>query len=230
MDNQDVKVALELIDCASTQKHAYNVSVAKDTIIVAKEQTEGMGRLNRKFLSKEGGCYFSLIIPKKNDDNILHYIPVVSVAIATVLNNYGLKAVIKWPNDIMVNGKKICGILCSSHYDKTIIGMGINIFNDLSEISDIATSFFKEGIINVTRAEVIASVLKNVYALLEYDFEKLNKIYQRFLYIKDKDITVKQNNGAVLKGRVVGISKDGFLKLKNDSGEITVMYGDITVN
>lgn len=224
-----LNIAAIFADCKSTQKYAHDISVAKDTVILALEQKEGIGRLNRKFISRNGGCYFSLVLPNKREKNVLHFVPVISVAIATVINSLGLKAEVKWPNDILVNGKKICGILCSSHYDKIIIGAGINVFNDISDVAEVATSLYLEGVKNVTRAEIIAKVLKQFYDLVQIDFEVLNKNYKQFLNIKGKDITVTQN-GDTIKGRVEGINKDGFLKIKNKNGEMIVMSGDITIN
>lgn len=223
-----VDIDFQIVDCQSTQSYAKGISVAVDTVIITKEQKKGIGRLGRKFISVEGGCYFTLI-KKGISKNILATIPIVSVAIATVLGGYGIKADIKWPNDILVNGKKICGILCSTSGENTCIGIGINVFNDIEEIQDIATSLYSEGVLTKTRADVIAEILYEFYQLSQTDFSIVQEKYKKRLNIIGQSIKVVQADKEI-EGTVEGISEEGFLIVNSGNEKTKVVYGDITIN
>lgn len=222
-----VDIASEIVECASTQQYAKTNSVAIDTVFVAVSQSQGKGRLNRRFVSLEGGCYFTLVTALDGECP-LSYVPLVSVAVATVMTGYGADAHIKWPNDILANGKKICGILSSADAERAYLGIGINVFNDLSGISDIAVSLYDIGARSITRAQVIADVLKKFYILRKREFSEILNLYKKYLNIYGKKIIVTQGEKSV-EGTVGGISPEGFLLLENAEGVNIVMNGDITV-
>lgn len=216
-----------ILKSLSTQNYAKECFVTKDTIIIAKKQNDGIGRMERKFISKRGGCYFTLI--KKNcNGNILNTIPIVSVAIATVLENYGLDAKIKWPNDILVGNKKICGILCNAREDTILLGIGLNVDNDLSSLKDIATSLYLQGIKRKKRAEIIADILQTFYFYTQQDFSIIMDIYEKRLNIQNKCVQVVQG-GKELEGVVEGIDENGFLIIKIGEKKEKIMYGDISI-
>ncbi|MDR4512886.1 MAG: biotin--[acetyl-CoA-carboxylase] ligase [Nitrososphaeraceae archaeon] len=112
------------------------------TVIVSDIQTKGKGRLKRKWISSPGGLWFSIILQSPNIDvldiNLIYMISTLSVC--ETLNNFiDSKAVIKWPNDIMVNSKKISGILIDTSIteekiDYLVIGIGINVNIDSNKI------------------------------------------------------------------------------------------------
>ncbi|HIE17967.1 MAG TPA: biotin--[acetyl-CoA-carboxylase] ligase, partial [Dehalococcoidia bacterium] len=118
------------------------------TVVIAGTQTAGRGRLGRSWLSPEGSVALSVIL-KPSPDNLPQLIMIASVAVVKVIKTVtGLDAQIKWPNDVLVKGKKVCGILIENEVkgyevDFAIIGIGINVSFDptgFPEISDIATS------------------------------------------------------------------------------------------
>jgi BirA family biotin operon repressor/biotin-[acetyl-CoA-carboxylase] ligase len=94
-------------------------------IIVAEEQTEGRGRYGRKWYSPKGGLYFSFQIKKNNLTDFLSEI--VALSLIDTMKEFGLTCKIKFPNDIIINEKKICGILIERKGDFYIVGIGINI-------------------------------------------------------------------------------------------------------
>ena len=94
-------------------------------IIVAEEQTEGRGRYGRKWHSPKGGLYFSFQIKKSKLTDFLSEI--VSLALISTMRDFGLICKIKFPNDIIINEKKICGILIEKKGEFYIVGVGINI-------------------------------------------------------------------------------------------------------
>ncbi|MCX6009508.1 MAG: biotin--[acetyl-CoA-carboxylase] ligase, partial [Chloroflexi bacterium] len=135
-----------------TAKELAKKGTAEGTVIIADTQTAGRGRLGRAWLSPEGSLAMSLIL-KPSLDNLPQLVMIASLAVVrTIKKVAGIEAQIKWPNDILIKGKKICGILIENEVkgdrvNFAIIGIGINVnFDPLSfpEISDIATSLSHE--------------------------------------------------------------------------------------
>lgn len=113
------------------------------TIVVAEKQFNGRGRFGRKWVSPKGGLWFSLVLrPKININEAFKLTSLTAVSIVNTLEkDFQIKARIKWPNDIFVNGKKICGVLtetaCTDQVlDYVIIGIGINVNNAPSSLPD----------------------------------------------------------------------------------------------
>jgi BirA family biotin operon repressor/biotin-[acetyl-CoA-carboxylase] ligase len=133
-------------------KIAASNGVPEGTVIIAEEQTSGKGRLERSWVTPKGCAILSIIL-YPDIKHLPSLIMVASVALLhTIKKVTGLKAAIKWPNDILLNGKKVSGILIESMInDKNVgyavIGMGINVnFNvkDYPEIADTATTLLDE--------------------------------------------------------------------------------------
>ncbi len=224
----DIDICASVVKCASTQDYAKSADCGnKDHLYVAVSQSEGRGRLDRKFVSHEGGCYFTLVTALEEKPP-LSFVPLISVATATVLAQYGLDAKIKWPNDIFLEGKKICGILSYTDSKKVYLGVGINVFNDLSELTDIATSLYLEGVRNKTRAEVIADVLKEFYKLCKAEFDEVMSAYRKYLNILGKKVVVARGKDSI-EGIVTGISREGALLVDTSVGTVDIFSGDVTV-
>ena len=128
-------------------------SEREDLIITAKRQTGGRGTKGRSFVSKEGGVYLTAL--RFYDDfsakDAFKIMAGTAVAVCETLRFYGLKPVIKWANDVFVNGKKICGILIentlsSGNISSSIVGVGLNVNTSFEgELESIATSMRLEG-------------------------------------------------------------------------------------
>ena len=121
------------------------------TTIIADKQTSGRGRMGRVWLSPQGNLALSLIL-KPQLEHLPSLVMIASLAVLrTIKNSTNIDAVIKWPNDVLINGKKVSGILIESEVrdstvNYTIIGIGLNIYLDTSEhpeISTIATSLWQ---------------------------------------------------------------------------------------
>ena len=131
----------------STNEYAKTKRAARQNrIAVAESQSGGKGTKGRSFSSGKGGVYLSMLtfykeFPAKNAFQIMAS---TAVAVAKTLEAFGLKPVIKWANDIFVDGKKICGILIENTFsgayvDNAVIGVGLNVSNELpAELNDIA--------------------------------------------------------------------------------------------
>ena len=128
----------------STQNFAQQIAADKKengTIVIAEKQTSGRGRLDRKWTSPKGGIWFSLIIHPKFDVSSSTLIPILSaVALSKSIKKIlGVETEVKWPNDIMLNGKKVAGILVdasvqANNIDYLILGIGINFDIDIKKL------------------------------------------------------------------------------------------------
>ncbi len=146
---------------------------AEGTVVLADEQTAGKGRLKRLWLSPVGNIALSIILYPS-----LSYLPsLIMLASLAVVHSIeaatGLKSQIKWPNDVLINGRKVCGILMESDVqgntmNYTIIGIGINVnlrLADFPEILPIATSLSDELGRDVSRLSVIRHLLVEIERL-----------------------------------------------------------------
>ena len=141
--------------------------VAKDytadfSVIVAAEQTKGKGRRGKTWISPEGGLYASIVITNPDLSNLGIYSLAAAVSLCEVIP---AKAKIKWPNDILINGKKVSGILLETvaNPDRLIIGIGINIntFPKDELLSYPATSLKNENI-KIAKDELLTSLLNRL--------------------------------------------------------------------
>ncbi len=204
---------------SSTQVKALRLKrVNEPTAIIADRQTGGKGTKGRKFISEKGGVYLSLIKPypcaAKDGFKITCS---AAVAVVKTLAAFGINAEIKWPNDIYACGKKICGILIENtvsgeEITKSVIGVGININNEIcEELRSIAISA-KEILNKELDVKTVAATL--IYNLLgEYDIDE----YREKSLVIGKKVTLTRGEEK-FSAEVTGISDRGELQLK--SGEI----------
>lgn len=211
--------------------------------IVASEQTAGRGRLQRSWLSpRDAGLYFSIIIRPKFEQRLWPLITLMA-AIAVhdaLLEACALETDIKWPNDILANDKKLCGILSESVETPqgrgVIVGIGINLTTSSfpSELAAIATSV--ESSIN--KKPELEVVLKSLVRALASGYELVSNaggpeaVIDRWCalssYAEGKLICV--NDGAeILSGTTRGLEPDGALRVETSTGEIRIVRaGDVT--
>jgi len=209
------------------------------TIIVADEMTMGRGRLNRKWYAGKGGIWFTIILrPKINVEEITFFNILSSLAVAKTIENIcGIKPCIKWPNDVLLDNKKVCGILIESSIKENmvrylLIGIGINLENKLNEeIREIAITLREKGCI--ASREKILIYLISIFEKLYSFFEKNKKSYilenwKSFSYTLNKKVRVFLNNGEIIEGKAIAIDINGALKIREKNGNIyTVTYEEV---
>lgn len=189
----------------------------EDTVVIAKVQKKGRGTKGRSFSSQKGGVYMSCLhfynaFPSEKAFEINKNI---AVAVVKTLLSFGAEAGIKWPNDIYVNGKKICGMLinnvfCGDYVDYTILGIGINVNNEIPEdLKDIAISLKQILGRNVDEKSVVATLLYNLQ-----NPEKVD-LYARYSMILGKKVKVVPLDGEPYFDVAEEILPDGRLKLAN---------------
>jgi len=214
------------------------------TLIVADSQSGGKGRRGRSWHSPKGSSIaMSLILkPELEPEKASMLTLVQAMAVTKALEDIsGISPQIKWPNDILVNEKKVCGILTEMNLDKTkissiIIGCGINVNQDdfQEDIADIATSLKRETGQSFNRAELIGSVCRYFEEYFEQfmDTKDLSGIfdeYNSYLISKERMVKVLDPKGE-FTGEAIGINVQGELMVKRTDGEIVKVYaGEVSV-
>jgi len=215
------------------------------TLVIAEKQTEGRGRRGRSWFSPPGGgIYFSLILrPVLSPTETPRITLMTAVVLAeTLISLMKLKLRIKWPNDILVNGKKLAGILTeiSTEMDEVnyiIVGLGLNVNTQLEdlprEIKKTATSILIETGKQFPRVKLIQHYLKlyeKYYDMFKKnDFEPIMKRWRELADIIGKQIRVDVI-GKTHIGKVVDVDNDGVLILKDNQGKLQRIFsGDATL-
>ena len=209
----------------STNDYCETREFGEDTAIIAREQTGGKGTKGRSFSSPRGGVYLSLVryYPCKAENSFSLMIA-SCMAVVKTLELYGVSAGVKWPNDVFLKGKKICGILIKNSFEgenvkKSITGIGVNVNNDIpKDIADIAINL-KSVVGEVDIDEFYKRLIENLYA--DYSVDE----YRSRNIVLGKEITVIKN-GESRKVVAEDIAADGSLVLK---GGERLFYGEVTI-
>ena len=214
------------------------------TLVVANHQTGGKGRRGRNWHSPRGNSIaMSLILKPELESEYASMLTLVqAMAVTKAIEEVcGLKAQIKWPNDILVNEKKVCGILTEMNLEmmeisSIIIGTGINVNQDSfpEEISEIATSLKIEK----KRTQSRADLIEHICELFEEYFEKFMETkdlsgimeeYNRCLISLGRQVRVLDPKGE-FNGEALGINVAGELLVKKEDGSIVNVYaGEVSI-
>jgi len=208
-------------------------------VVIAGTQTAGRGRIGRTWLSPEGSLAVSIIF-KPSLDNLPQLIMIASLAVVRAIKNVaGIKAQIKWPNDVLINGKKVCGILIEnevkgSRVNFAIIGIGINVnFNPLTfpEISEIATSLSHELGAEISKVALTSTLLlelERLYLVAQAG-ASVHKEWQANMETLGRWIQVKTGE-TVEQGKAETVTEKGNLILRRADGSLAeIVAGDVTV-
>ena len=228
--------------CKSTQLIAHDEAQngAEDgTVIISEEQTLGKGRMSRPWDSAASkGVWMSVIIrPSLTPQQAPQMTLVAAVAVTrAIVDVTGINPDIKWPNDILINGKKVTGILTELQADPDrvkaiILGIGINVNQNETdfpdEIKTIATSLAIELGTQVNRAKLIARTLEFLEQYTElyvtHGFGPIKLLWEGYSNTVGKRIRATMLN-ETLEGTAIGISDEGMLKIKLDDGTIRGIY------
>jgi BirA family biotin operon repressor/biotin-[acetyl-CoA-carboxylase] ligase len=208
------------------------------TVVVADSQTGGRGRMRRNWISPPGvNLYCSVVLRPAVPSRRVPEIPLIAAAAIhqALEDEYpGLNAAIKWPNDILVKGLKVCGILCEMESEPdlahvVVAGFGVNLNLEAipEELLGIATSIMLETGLPGSRPKLLARILNRFE--VQYD-EWLGKNDLGFMlpyleehsWLKNKDVVVEQFS-RVLSGRATGLSPDGQLLLLTETGAVVAV-------
>lgn len=222
----------------STQDEARNLlkEAPSGLVIWADRQTAGRGRLARKWYSPRGtGLYFSLILKEPLARPLPLYGLATAIGVAEALEReMGVPFHLKWPNDVLLNGRKISGILLEAQIPGLIIGVGINVGLKREqmppEIQEKATSLLEETGLCPSRARLLRAILTRLEKVYEelssQGFEALKPRWQ------ERDVAflarvVLRRGEEVITGLAMGPAYDGSLILKTPTGNLRVSSGEI---
>lgn len=233
---------LEEVDSTNMYAKEHIYELEDKTTVYTFNQTAGRGRLDRKWNCAGDGTLCASIVLKPSSNMKISYSSLtmyLGVVIAETLEEYGVHPVIKWPNDVLVNSKKICGILAElvsypGKLEGLILGFGINLNSEKEELENIsqpATSLKIECGKPVEPKEFLEKLMDNFFEryqeFLDKGFDLIKDEYVSRFGFLNKEITVKIFDKSVT-GVAVGLNNLGALiLLDSDNKEHTLLIGDI---
>lgn len=241
------RVTHHLLSTASTNSDAIHLAqqgAAHGTLVLAEQQTAGRGRLDRKWEAPAGRALtFSLVLRPQLPPSSAPQITLISALalVHSIRDQFRIPARIKWPNDILIAGRKAAGILTEMQAESDrirflVLGIGINCNQDREELPGSlrypATSIAIEYGTTIDRCGFLAALL----AALEHQFERLERFgfaglleeIAKFSEVLGAQVVVAMG-GKTITGRVEGMTAEGALKILTASGSHEVIWaGDIT--
>lgn len=233
---QDMTIKwLESVDSTQDEIHRHLEALANLSVVAARCQTAGRGQRGNRWATRPGeNLTFSLLLKPGQDG--LRSVPVsdqfqlsevTALAVQDTLSDYGIPARIKWPNDIYVGDRKICGMLIENQLRgrqivSSIIGVGLNV-NQLSFDPDLMnpTSMARQTGRQIPVEEVLASFLVHFLSTWEEDRPVIRERFQSHLYrLEECHSYTDCSTGTVFDGTIKGISKRGLLRVEMPDGTI----------
>jgi len=227
---------------ASTMDEAFRLGVqgeAEGTVVCAESQTKGRGRLGRIWLSPKGkGIYLSVLLrPQLPPTRVTELTLMAAVAVCEAVNQVaGISARIKWPNDILIDKRKLGGILTEMSADMdcvkfVVVGIGLNVHAVPAKIQSRAVALKEVAVKKVTRVHLVRETLRSLERWYEIVHDQgPGPIIRRW---KELSMTLGQrvriaDMNAVIEGQAIGLSPDGGLMIRtNDGKTVKKMSGDV---
>ncbi|MBQ4874757.1 MAG: biotin--[acetyl-CoA-carboxylase] ligase [Rickettsiaceae bacterium H1] len=197
-------------------------AIRDKSVIIAEKQTKGKGRSNKTWISPLGNIYMTLVIRSAiNIGSLTQYCFLAAVAVGETLQNIEYK----WPNDILLDGKKICGILLEHHNDGyVIIGIGVNVV----EAPDYAT--YIDKYYDVDSWDLSADIVKSFNCeekqWLSFGFSEIRKKWLSKAWNLNNMLTAKIGK-EIIKGKFIDIDLDGKLILENQNKIYKLSSGEV---
>jgi BirA family transcriptional regulator, biotin operon repressor / biotin---[acetyl-CoA-carboxylase] ligase len=212
-------------------------------LVIADEQTAGRGRMQRRWITRKGAALaFSIIFKPQPSTTLPLFAPLGALGVAMALENlYSIQPQIKWPNDVLINRKKVCGILTEASWQGdvlagVVLGIGINIALTSVRLED--EFLFPAGSLQenlgfpVDRLDLLAEVLNQIFKWqVRMGSEEFIAEWNRRLAFRGEQVAISQPGQDVLTGTILQISQDGLLWVRRDDGEeVPVSAGDVSTN
>ena len=214
------------------------------SIVIADEQTQGRGRLDRKWFTPKGsGLAFSLILRPSATlrPHLSRTVGLAALSIAESCSALGLTPRIKWPNDILLNGKKTAGILVETVWsgedvDSLVIGMGVNVHKGSVPPAELlqfpATSLEDElGKEAPAREEILFSILSSFVRWRErLGTDELIQAWEEMLAFRGEQVQVQAGSESPVTGKLLGLEQDGSLRLSDAHDKsVIIRFGDVSL-
>ena len=226
---------LDEVDSTNTYLKTRHSTLPHATVVYADRQTAGRGRYNRRWVSQEGGLYFSVLLKPLQNSHLSNLTQLMALSICYLLEKRKLCPTLKWPNDVHVQGRKISGILseavfAGSELQAVIVGVGINICQkELDYVGQPATSLLACGV-RADPREVLEEVLHFFWQgypdLCEKGFSAIREPYTQRFAALGKEVSVT-NGTQTMVGRAEGLSPRGTLLLRTAQGIQEICIGDV---
>lgn len=232
-------IFLDEID--STNLYAANLCLNSEEIplaVVAESQTKGSGRMGRVFYSPEkSGIYMTYVLDAENIETLNLITSSAGLAVAEVLEKEcGIKGTIKWPNDILISGKKVCGILTklitvNGKIKFALIGIGVNVTNKAGdfpeEIKDTATSLSLETGNDFDKKDLTLKIIENLNEIFlnkKYTENEILNLLRERSEMLGKKVFVKSENREFF---AVDLSSDGGLVVRDGDETKVIHSGEV---
>ena len=235
-------IHLESVDSTNDYLKKIGNDVQEGTVVISEEQTKGKGRLGRNWQSKsKEGIWMSIILKPEIVPYKAPFITLIAgAAIVKALNDLKVPVKIKWPNDIIINNKKVSGILTElsaeiERVNYVVVGIGMNVKNLYfdKELEEKATSLYKENYY-LSRVELVSQII--------YEFEKLYKNYiennnkeetlricKEYSAVLNKDVYIIKDDKKELV-KCIDISNDGNLIVRDSNDTIQeILSGEVSI-
>ncbi len=227
----------ETLDSTQTYLKEHANELGDKTVVTTETQTAGRGRFDRTWVSQPGGLYFSVLLKPTKFDFLANITQLMALCVCQAAEQYAVQPNLKWPNDVQVAGKKLCGILSETitqngRITALAVGVGINIAQqDLSHVGQPAVSLRELGV-NVAKEDFLQRVLDLFFqsseAVLQEGFAVIRPAYKERFPFLGKQIAVKNGSRAVT-GIAHDLSPTGTLLLQTQSGLQEILIGDLLV-
>jgi len=209
-------VKLDIIDSTNNYLKKQDELFNDGTVVVAKTQTAGRGRSNHQWVSEEGNLYFSFLVKRNISRNkIFTFTVLTSMAVINLLKKYEIIGSIKYPNDILVNNQKICGILIESSGSKeleyVVVGVGFNVNQlDFKDLNQVAVSLRQVTNKEYEIKEIFTNFIKEYNLLEQSDFTTVFQEYLNYSIIINQKVKIAEEIYQIMK-----ITETGEVRVKS---------------
>jgi BirA family transcriptional regulator, biotin operon repressor / biotin---[acetyl-CoA-carboxylase] ligase len=234
---RDIRVTGETGSTNADLLEEARAGAAEGLVLVAETQTAGRGRLGRSWSSPPRAALACSVLfrPVTVRPAARAWLPLLTgMAVAAVLRDAaGVSASLKWPNDVLVAGRKIAGILAEAHGDAIVAGVGLNVTLAAAELPvPTATSLLLEDAACLDREQLLAAVLTELASrytawTARPDAAALREEYLRWSVTVGREVRVELPGGARLTGTATDVDETGRLAVRTGSGTTLVGAGDV---
>jgi BirA family biotin operon repressor/biotin-[acetyl-CoA-carboxylase] ligase len=241
---QRIHYFAEVTSTNDVAKELATLKVTEGTVVIAEAQTCGRGRLGRGWLSPKGGIWFSVILrPNVEAKDVFKITFLTAVAVAkTIRKTFKIDAEIEWPNDVLVNGRKVCGILTETSIrgetvDSVIVGVGINANVDINlfpkDLKKTVTTLAAEIKRKVDQEKLLHKILEELEAhykmFKENKFDSILEEWKQLNRLFGANVEVVSFNEKIV-GQAVNVDKNGALVIRLSDGTTRKIFsGDVTL-
>lgn len=222
-DGADAICIKETVSTNTIAREYISSGAKNGTLIVADRQSGGRGRRGKSFFSPDGGIYMSVIVREQNG---VPYTVCAAAAVCKALRSFGVDAKIKWVNDVFIDGRKVCGILCERVDGYIIIGIGINhSIKDFPDELKLIAASLPAGVPD--RQKTVCTVAKELFwALANVCDSKAYYAKNMMLYGKK---VIYELNGTEQIGTVTGLGDNEELIIETECGNVAITSGMVTL-